>query len=75
MAARTYKSKAMAALHENMADLHQVGLIDDKTMRSFDAACLTPVEQLSASSIKHIRTRASVSQAVFAAHLNITTRL
>ena len=58
MAAKTYKSKAMAALNENMADLHQVGLIDDKMMRSFDAACLTPVEELSASPIKRIRTRA-----------------
>lgn len=27
---KTYKSKAMAALHENVSDLYRVGMIDKK---------------------------------------------
>lgn len=41
-------------------------------MRKFDAASLTPVRKLSPSAIRRIRTKADVSQAVFAAHLNVT---
>ena len=69
---KTYKSKAMAALHENVSDLYRVGMIDKKTMRKFDAACLTPVRKLSPAAIRRIRSKADVSQAVFAAHLNVT---
>jgi putative transcriptional regulator len=55
-----------------MSDLHRVGAIDRKTMREFDRTCLTPVMKLSPGAIRRIRARASVSQAVFAAHLNVT---
>jgi putative transcriptional regulator len=71
--ANAYKSKAFAALHESMADLHQAGAIETRTMREFDRACLTPVMKLSPAAIRRIRARAAVSQAVFAAHLNVTT--
>ena len=71
--AKAYKSEAFAALHESMSDLHQIGAIDSKTMREFDRPCLTPVMQLSPAAIRRIRTRAAVSQAVYAAHLNVTT--
>jgi putative transcriptional regulator len=71
--AKTYKSKAMAALHENASDLYRVGAIDKKTMRKFDAACLTPVRKLTPAAIRRIRRKADVSQAVLAAHLNVTT--
>jgi DNA-binding transcriptional regulator YiaG len=39
----------------------------------FDRACLTPVMELSPAAIRRIRAKAAVSQAVFAAHLNVTT--
>lgn len=71
--AKTYKSEALAAVHESMADLHKAGMLDSKTMREFDLACLTPVLKLSPVMIRRIRMRAAVSQAVFAAHLNVTT--
>jgi putative transcriptional regulator len=71
--AKTYKSKALAAVHESMGDLHKIGAIDSKTMREFDESCLTPVLKLSPAAIRRIRTKASVSQAVFAKHLNVTT--
>ena len=44
--------------------------MDTKTMREFDALCLTPVKSLSAAQIKRLRTRNKASQAVFAAYLN-----
>jgi putative transcriptional regulator len=66
-------SEALAALHESMLDLHQAEAIDSKTMREFDRACLTPVMELSPAAIRRIRAKAAVSQAVFAAHLNVTT--
>ena len=71
--AKAYKSEALAAVHESMADLHKIGAIDSKTMREFDRACLTPVLKLSPAAIRRIRSKAAVSQAVFAAHLNVTT--
>ncbi len=71
--AKAYKSEALAAVHESMADLQKIGLLSSKTMREFDRACLTPVLALSPAAIRRIRTKAAVSQAVFAAHLNVTT--
>ncbi len=70
--ARAYRSPAFAAIHEGVADLHKAGLIDSKTMRDFDTACLTPVLTLSPSAIRDIRKKASISQSVFALHLNVT---
>ncbi len=69
---RAYKSAALAAIHENVADLHEAGAIDTKTMRRFDQACLTPVMTLTPEAIRRIRKKEAVSQAVFAAHLNVT---
>ena len=71
--AKAYTSGAVAALHESMADLEKIGMLDTKRMREFDQACLTPVLELSPAANRRIRTKAAVSQAVFAAHLNVTT--
>lgn len=71
--AQAYKSPALAAVHESMADLFEVGGIDAKTMRKFDKACLTPIMAMSPQAIRRLRQREELSQAVFAAHLNVTT--
>ena len=39
---KKYKSAALAAVHESMSDLHKIGMLDGKTMREFDRACLSP---------------------------------
>jgi putative transcriptional regulator len=65
----------MAAIHETAEDLHDAGLVDKRTMREFDAACLTPVRRLSAEEIRALREREGASQAVFARYLNVTTGL
>jgi|GEM_PF-84836 len=70
---RSYGSPAFAAIHEAAEGLHKAGMIDGTTMREFDQECLTPIVDLSPALIREIRMRASISQAVFAAHLNVTT--
>jgi putative transcriptional regulator len=52
---RRYRSDAMAAIHETMEALHDVGAIDKQTMRRFDGACLTPLRVLTPEEIKAIR--------------------
>ena len=69
---KTYKSEAFAAIHEAASDLHEIGLLDKKTMRHFDESCLTPVEKLAPAEIKAIREEANASQTVFARYLNVS---
>ena len=73
--AKKYRSDALAAVHETAVGLHRIGLIDTKTMRDFDASCLTTVKKLSAKEIVEVRKQAGVSQAVFASYLNVTVGL
>jgi len=40
---KKYRSDAMAAIHETMQALREVGAIDKQTMRRFDDACLKPI--------------------------------
>lgn len=68
----TYKSDALAALHESMQGLHDIGLVDVKTMRKFDESCLMPVNGLAPAEIVETRLKAGVSQAVFAHYLNVS---
>ena len=72
---KTYRSDAMAAIHETMEALHDVGAVDKQTMRHFDDACLTPIRPLQPAEIKAIREKEHVSQTVFANYLNVTTSL
>ncbi len=72
---RTYRSDALAAIHETASDLHDAEVVDKRTMRRFDELCLTPVRPLAAEEIRALRERERVSQAVFARHLNVTTGL
>lgn len=72
---RTYRSDALAAIHETASDLHDAEVMDKRTMRRFDELCLTPVRPLAAEEIRALRERERVSQAVFARHLNVTTGL
>lgn len=60
----------LEVVHESAKDLHDIGLMDIKTMHTFDALCLPPVHKLSPTAIKRIRLREKISQAVFAQYLN-----
>jgi putative transcriptional regulator len=64
-------SRILAAVHEAAGDLHDAGAMDAVTMRRFDVLCLPPVRRIKAADIRRIRKEANVSQAVFAAVLNV----
>lgn len=73
--AKKYRTDALAAIHETMEALHEVGAIGQRTMRQFDGACLTPVRVLTPEEIKALRIRERISQAVFARYLNVSKNL
>jgi len=60
----------LETIHETADGLHKAGVMDTKTMREFDALCLPPVKEYTATEIKQIRLHNKASQAVFAAYLN-----
>jgi putative transcriptional regulator len=64
------KKSILEVVHESAKGLFDIGLMDAKTMHSFDAMCLPPVKQFSPKQIKQIRLREKVSQPVFAEYLN-----
>jgi putative transcriptional regulator len=58
-----------------MEDIHELGAIDKKTMRDFDASCLTPIPNVSPDEIRALRDHEMISQTVLARHLNVTPGL
>ena len=62
--------KILDTVHETAHGLHKAGVMSTMTMREFDAACLRPVNNMTAAQIKRLRRRNRASQAVFAAYLN-----
>jgi putative transcriptional regulator len=72
---KLYRNRLMASIHETAEDLHEAGIINKRTLREFDALCLTPVKALQPEEIRALRLREHASQAVFARHLNVTTGL
>ena len=72
---KSYRTPAMASIHETAEGLHALGVMDKPTMRKFDEACLTPVRPLTAEEIRSLREREGASQAVFARYLNVTPGL
>jgi putative transcriptional regulator len=74
-AKKQFHSPIAEAVHETASGLHRIGLLDAKTMREFDASCLTTIEPLTGKEILALRTRAGVSQGVFARVLNVRPKL
>src|ERR1017187_8489879 len=72
---KEYRSDAMGAIPGMTADPPAGGVIDKRTMRRFDNACLTPIRPLKPAEIRAIRERERVSQTVFANYLNVTSSL
>ncbi len=72
---QTYRSEVAGALHEMMEGFEAAGVIEPRTMRDFDEACLAPAEALSPEEIRAIREREQVSQPVFARYLNVSKNL
>lgn len=57
-------------VHESAQELHKAGVMDEVTLKEFDALCLPPVKQYSPAQIQRIRKRTKASQSVFALYLN-----
>jgi putative transcriptional regulator len=72
---KTYKSDVFEAVHETVVDMFDAGVIDKKTMRQFDRACLTPIHEFLPVEIKALRERENVSQPIFAYCLNVSKDL
>ena len=70
---KTKKPSVLEVAHEMAKGLYEANIINATTMREFDALCLPPVKDLSATEIKKIRLREKVSQPVFAKWLNTST--
>ena len=65
-----YRSDAFEAIHSSVSGMYRAGTVDKKTMRDFDAACLSVPATLAPRRIKRIRESQKVSQPVFARYLN-----
>ena len=72
---RTYRSEALATVHEMMEGLYEGGAIDKRTLREFDETCLAAATPLQPEEIKAIREAEHVSQPVFARYLNVSKNL
>ena len=75
MARPAFRNRRLEALHSTAAALNSVGALDKSTMRDIAAFCLTAVEPMQGSEIAALREREGISQAVFACHLNVGTKL
>ncbi|MCH8257081.1 MAG: helix-turn-helix domain-containing protein [Proteobacteria bacterium] len=67
------KNKILDTIHETMAGAHKAGVVDDLTMREFDALCLPPIVEYSPAAIQKIRKRNKASQAVMANYMNMSS--
>ena len=63
-------SKIIDTVIETAQDLNNAGIMNDITLREFEAFKLPTVKEYSAEDIKRIRQKNKVSQSVFAAYLN-----
>ena len=67
-------NRVQETLSEMAKDLYSVGAIDKTTLRQFDINALPPVPSYTAQQIATIRHKLGLSQAVFAAYLNVSDR-
>jgi len=61
----------LEAVHDAASDLRAAGVLDLNIMRRFDVLCQQPVKPCRAEDVLRIRQQANVTQAVFAAVLNV----
>jgi putative transcriptional regulator len=66
------KSRILDEIHETALGLHNAGVISKRRMGEFETLCHLDVHEIAPQKIKSLREQAHVSQAVFAAVLNIS---
>lgn len=67
-------SEILSSIHRDVALMHEHGFVDSLTMRQFDASCLEPVKDYEPADILALRSKAKVSQSVFAVYLNVSAK-
>lgn len=67
---RQPRNEALASVHEAVADLYGLGLVNRAVMRRFDDLCLDVVPQYSPDEIRSLRERFNLSQAALASIIN-----
>lgn len=72
---KSYRSDALASVHEMMESLHDIGAVTKQTMREFDELCLQPALSMSPEQIRALRERELLSQPVFARYMNVSKNL
>lgn len=72
MATTKCNSRIFDEMHETVRRLRGAGLISKRRMGEFEALCHLDVHEIPPQKIKALREKAHVSQAVFAAVLNIS---
>jgi putative transcriptional regulator len=55
MTEREFRSEVLQSVHETATDLCSIGAIDKETMRRFDMACLTDIDEMKPAAIRRIR--------------------
>lgn len=70
MTTKTTGSRILSEIHETARDLHEAGFVSKRRMKDYDALCLVPVPAYSSDSIRALRERYRISQAVLASILN-----
>ncbi|QQB34352.1 MULTISPECIES: helix-turn-helix domain-containing protein [Achromobacter] len=65
-------SKIIEGIRDDLAALHDAGVVSKVTMREFDSICPPPVRPLAAADIRRLRESLNFSQPVFALHLHTT---
>lgn len=70
---KKYQSDILSSIHRTVEGLHRIGAVDKTTMREFDAACLTTIQEFTGEEVKALREREGASQAVLAMHLGVAT--
>lgn len=73
MVAIKTKSRIVDEMTETFVDLKKLGLVSKKQIAEFEALKSLEVKTLEPKSIKQLRTREKLSQAVFALVLNTST--
>ena len=63
-------SRILCAVHETARDLHEAGFVSKRRMKEYAALCLVPVPDYSGETIRALRQRYKISQAVLASILN-----
>jgi putative transcriptional regulator len=64
------RKSILRVVHKGAGELRNIRLMDELTMREFDAMCLPPVKKYTAAQIKRLRIKNKASQGVFATYLN-----